>query len=362
MSAAQLVAQLRRQVQSGAIVGGQLVVRRGDQVLLDVAVGRARGLREPPGAAAEVTPETPFQVMSASKPVVALSIAILEDGGALDVTKPIAHYLPGFERHGKGEVTVLDVLQYRSGVLMAKLANQPARWADWDGVVAAMIDDRPAFPRGTLAYQPHSFGWILAEVVRRVSGQPLDDFLARTLPPSLSGLRLRYDGVAAETYWQGARPHLLAGFDLSAEFEHANNRIAARTALVPGAGMYTTARDLAGFYQVLLRGGVTAEGQRLLSAATLARYLRPQSAGIDRNFHAYVRLGRGVAFGWPLPHFYGWLGSSHCFGHAGGFSTVAFADPKTDTAIAYVTNSNRSIADLLRRSAPIASAARVLPR
>lgn len=87
-----------------------------------------------------------------------------------------------------------------------------------------MIDDRPAFPRGTLAYQPHSFGWILAEVVRRVSGQPLDEFLARTLPPSLSGLRLRYDGEAAETYWQGARPHLLAGFDLSAEFEHANNR------------------------------------------------------------------------------------------------------------------------------------------
>ena len=74
-------------------------------------------------------------------------------------------------------------------------------------------------PRGTLAYQPHSFGWILGEVVRRVSGQPLDEFLASQLPPSLAGLRLRYDGEAAETYWQGPRPFQLAGVDLSAQFE-----------------------------------------------------------------------------------------------------------------------------------------------
>jgi CubicO group peptidase (beta-lactamase class C family) len=360
MRAAELIEQFRGQVASGAIVGGQLVVRRGERVLVDVAAGKARGLRDAGGLAVDVTPETRFQVMSASKPVVSLAVAILEDGGALDVSRPVAHYVPGFARHGKGEVTVLDVLQYRSGVLMADFTSQPERWGDWDAVVAAMLDARPAFPRGTLAYQPHSFGWILAEVVRRVSGQLLDEFLAAKLPPSLSGLRLRYEGEAAETYWQGARPHMLAGVDLSEKFELANNRIAARTALVPGAGMYTTAADLAAFYQMLLRGGQTVEGHRLLSASTLARYISVQSSGIDRNFHTYIRLGRGFAFGWPLPHFYGWLGSSSCFGHAGGFSTVAFADPKTDTAIAYVTNSNRGIPDLLRRCAPIAGAARAL--
>lgn len=360
MSTAKLIEQFRQQVQSGAIVGGQLVVRRGDKLLVDVAAGHAGGLRDPGGPRVEVTPDTRFQVMSASKPVVALAVAMLEEGGALDVGRPVAYYVPGFGRHGKGEVTVLDVLQYRSGVLMAGFTSQPERWSDWDAVVANMIEDRPAFRRGTLAYQPHSFGWILAEVIRRVSGLPIDEFLRSRLPPSLAGLRLRYDGEAAETYWQGARPHWLGRIDLSAGFEQANNHIAARTALVPGAGMYTTARDLAEFYQVLLRGGVTAEGQALLSPGTLSRYLSPQSSGIDRNFRAYVRLGRGLAFGWPLPHFYGWFGSSRCFGHAGGFSTVAFADPRTETAVAYVTNSNRGLPDLLRRSAPIASAARAL--
>lgn len=355
-----IIARLQAQAQRGAIVGGQLVVRRGDRVLVDAAVGFARGLRQGAGPSTEVTPKTRFQVMSASKPVVALAVAMLEDRGKLDVSLPVDHYVPGFARHGKGEVTVLDVLQYRSGVLMADFANAPERWADWEAVVAGIIDSKPAFPRGTLAYQPHSFGWILGEVVRRVSGQPLDEFLASQLPPSLAGLRLRYDGEAAETYWQGPRPFQLAGVDLSAQFEQVNNQIAARTALVPGAGMYTTARDLASFYQMLLRGGVTDEGIRLLSAATLGRYLTPQSSGLDRNFGAYVRLGRGFAFGWPLPHFYGWLGSSRCFGHAGGFSTVAFADPATDTAIAYVSSSNRGIPDLLRRSAPLASAARSL--
>ncbi|NIN09890.1 MAG: serine hydrolase, partial [Gemmatimonadales bacterium] len=64
---------------------------------------------------------TPFQVMSASKPVVAFSVAVLEDRGHLDVDRSVSHYIPQFKREGKGEITVLDVLTHRSGVLVPRL-------------------------------------------------------------------------------------------------------------------------------------------------------------------------------------------------------------------------------------------------
>lgn len=350
-----------QQQQRGAFVGGQLVVRRAGRVLLEVAAGHARGLREPGGPHTPVTAETKFQVMSASKPLIALAVAMLEDAKALSVEKPIAHYLPGFAAAGKGEITILDVLRYRSGVLMEDLVATPARWSDPEAVRRAVCEAVPRFARGVLAYQPASFGWILAEVIEQVTQQSLTQFFRERLPPSLAGLRLRDEGEVAETYWEGPRPFLLAGHDLASNFEEVNNTIAGRRAVVPGAGMYTTANDLARMYECFLRGGLTEEGRPLLSPETLGRYLHPQSSGMDKNLGVYLRLGRGVSFGWLFPHFYGWWNTGPCYGHAGGFSTVAFADPRTETAVAIVTNSNRGISDLLRRTAPLASAARALP-
>jgi CubicO group peptidase (beta-lactamase class C family) len=124
--------------------------------------------------------------------------------------------------------------------------------------------------------------------------------------------------------------------------------------------LVATARDLAGFYELLLAGGVARSGRRILREETLRRYITRQTAGIDAATHAYVILGRGFALGWPLPHLYGWWASSSCFGHAGGFSCMAFADPEARLAIAILTNGNRSLADMLRRFAPLSSRARRL--
>ncbi len=109
--------QLRR----GAFRGGQLVVRKGGAEVLEVAVGVARGEVSKGGQAVPVTAGTLFQVMSASKPVIAFAVAVLEDRGLIDVSQPVADSVPEFARAGKSRTTVLDVLTHRAGVQVPRL-------------------------------------------------------------------------------------------------------------------------------------------------------------------------------------------------------------------------------------------------
>jgi CubicO group peptidase (beta-lactamase class C family) len=326
----------------GAFPGGQLVVQRGNARLLDIATGVASGFRADESKRIPVTPETRFQVMSASKAVLARCVALLEARGKLDVNASVRRYIPEF---CAPDVTLLDVLTHRSGVTMPRLSRHPELWSDWKNVVAGLCDEPPAYRRGTLAYQPIAFGWILTEVLQRVTGESLPDFCRKELDPALEWLAT---GEVAETYWLGKPSYTLNGSNLAAGFEATNNGISARTTLVPGAGMYTTARALAAFYVSLLRERSTV----------FENYTRQQTAGFDKITGAYLVLGRGFALGWRWPHLYGYWGSQYCFGHAGGFSVVAYADRKTQVGVAIVSNGNRSVTDLVMRSAPLGSAIR----
>jgi len=330
------------QHQRGAFPGGQLVVQRRGVRLLDLALGTARGFREHEGPPIAVTAETPFQVMSASKGVLARAIALLEARGQLEVSAPVRRYVPEFSTP---EVSILDVLTHRSGCTMPVLSGKPELWHDWDNVVNALGREPASYPRGTLAYQHIAFGWILGEVLQRVTGMSLQDFSVREFGGDLSWTSSE---VAAHTYWLGSKRYLLNGANLAATFEHTNNRISSRTALVPGAGLLASARSLANFYDLLLRD----------SSECFRKYTRLATSGFDRISGAYVTLGRGFGLGWRGPHPYGWWNTQRCFGHPGGFSVVAYADPSSDAGIAIVTNGNRSLADLVRRFAPLGSAIR----
>ncbi|HYQ05333.1 MAG TPA: serine hydrolase domain-containing protein [Polyangiaceae bacterium] len=326
----------------GGFPGGQLVVQRGSERLLDVATGIASGLREGEGEPVAVTPETRFQVMSASKAVLARCVALLEMRGKLELNAPVSRYVPEF---CAPQVTLFDVLTHRSGVTLPYLSAHPELWSDWRNVVSALREEPPAFRRGTLAYQPMAFGWILSEVLQQVTAETVPDFCKRELDPALEWLTA---GETAKTYWLGSPKYLLNGSNLALGFEATNNGISARSAFVPGAGMYTTARALAAFYASLVRD----------RSPGFQKYTQKQTGGIDQVTGAYLVLGLGFALGWRWPHLYGYWGSQHCFGHAGGFSVVAYADRETEVGVAMVSNANRSVMDLVKRCAPIASAIR----
>jgi CubicO group peptidase (beta-lactamase class C family) len=349
----------------GDFPGGQLVARWRGQVVARIALGVRRGWRRDEGATREpVAIDTPFAVFSAGKPVVALAVAICEDRGLLDVDAPIAALVPGFGANGKQEITARDVLTHRAGLVMEEFAAHPEQWEDWDAVRRAVVEARPASPRGKLAYSPLGFGWILAVLVEHATGAPFHGFVAREIaaPLELPALRFGAAGRDPETfaraYWLAKRPVHVAGRDVGDGFEAVHNSAEFLRALVPGAGLVCDAATLAAFYDALLRGGVARSGRPLLSADVLARYLRREVFGFDRSNRTPLAVGRGFLLGTPFPSVYGAFGTSRCFGHAGAFSSVAFADPEREVAAAIVTNGNGSRGDLLRRFMPLCAALR----
>jgi CubicO group peptidase (beta-lactamase class C family) len=361
---ARVVASFRRQQEQGVFPGGQLVVRRRGRLVVDEAVGVARGLRAHEGEPRlEFTPERRSGLFSAGKPLVAIAVAVLEQRGAIEVERPVSFYWPEFGHAGKAPITLLDVLLHRSGLFLWEIEADWRCFGDWELIMARIAATEPAFARGTLAYQPMGFGWILGELVRRVTGQRIERFLQEEVlgPAGIDGLRL---GVPVEevrslarSYWVDEQPPRLGGKALVG-FEQAQNSVEQLTAVLPGAGTVGTARALARFYAWLLEGTPTPGAARLLSESTLAKYITPQTRGMDRTVRFPLVLGRGFGLGWFWPHPYGWWRTSACFGHAGNFSTLAWADPTTGCAIAAVTNGNRAPTALVKRFAAIGSGLR----
>ncbi len=353
-----------QQQKRGLFPGGQLVIRRHGQLAINFATGIARGFRrEENEAPVEVTPQTRFLVCSASKPVTALALAMLEERGIIDVNAPVAKWFPEFAANGKEDITVLDVLTHRASVFTPELLANPRAWGNEALVRKALIEAKPRLRRGTLAYMPYEFGWILAEVVRRATGRGLEEFIREEIatPAGIPGLRfgatLSELTSIARLYWLGTNSVKVAGTELSKTFEAANNLPEVLTAFVPAAGLVCTANDLAEFYAVLAHGGVCRSGQRLVSKETLQRYTTAHTS-FDRSNRMPLRVGRGFLLGNVVPSIYGWWGTQRYFGHAGAFCTLAYADPDRDLAVAIVTNGNWGAYESLFRFAPLGSAIR----
>ena len=357
---AKVVDLFRRQQTSGAFPGGQLVARRGGQLVVDEAIGIARGLRpDEPTPPMPVTPSTPFPVLSAGKPLAAMIIALLEERGQLDVEAPIVELFPEFGRGGKEHITTLDVLTHRSGLLMPDFVATPHLWGDQAAVRNALIDTVPTYPRGTLAYHPHEYGWLLSEIVLRVAGRDLPDLFAEefAVPLGLPALRFGLAGREPESvafsYWLGKSKVMVAGLNVAEGFED-QNAPSILDARNPATSLVCDAASLAAFYDFLLAGGQTPDGRRLLSRDTIRTYTTRQVLAWDRSLKTPMALGRGFVVGtWP-PSSFGWWNTGRCFGHAGGFASLAFGDYSTGLAAAIITNANRSMSDMLRRIVPLA--------
>ena len=350
------VKEFAQQQRAGAFPGGQIAVRRHGQLLLDEAFGLASGLGADEGPARAARPDTIFPVFSAGKPLAALAVAILEERGLFDVHAPIAETIPEFGVRGKESLTTLDVLTHTAGILMPEFCRRWREWGQWDRVVDAICAVRPSLPRGTLAYHPLEYGWVLGELVRRVTGQPLDHFLDEALlgPAELTGMRFRMaperQHELARSYWQGGPRVFIGSVNVANMFsEITREPHVLFSALVPGAGLLSDAAHLAALYDLLAAGGVSRSGRRILQPATIGRMTARHLYSWCRSNRAPLAVGRGFLVGTRGPGVYGWWNSSGCYGHAGAFCTVAFCDAQSDLCIAVVTNGNRGAVDLMKR-------------
>jgi CubicO group peptidase (beta-lactamase class C family) len=349
-----------KQQASGAFPGGQLTLRRNGKSVVNESLGIARGLRDQEAyPSMPVQPKTPFPALSAGKPLAAICIALLEDHGLLDVKTPIACIFPEFGKHGKDQITTLDILTHRSGMLMPGFVKTPHLWGDREAVQTALIETIPSYPRGTLAYHPYEYGWMLNEIVLRVDGRSLPDLFVDELavPLQLPALRFGLAGrnpeTVAFTYWLGKEKVNVAGINVAENFEVQNSApfLDARN---PATSLVCDAASLSAFYEFLVNGGTTPAGQQLVSENTLKKYTTVQVSAWDRSLRTPLSIGRGFVVGSLLPSSFGWWNTGQCFGHAGGFSSLAFGDYRTGISVAIVTNGNRNMNDFLKRFVPLA--------
>ena len=332
-----------------------LCLRRHGRVVLDRAIGHARGNGPHDGPdvpKVPATPETPFCVYSTSKAVTAMVVHLLQERDLLDIQDRVAEYIPEYAAHGKGGTTIAHVLAHRAGVPgLPREALDLDRIGDREFVLRAICEAKPFVKPGTLlAYHAVSGGFILGEIVRRVTGRSIRDVLAAEI---LDPLRFRWGnyGVAADdvdavglSYVTGPRllPPLsnLVTRVLSLPIDKVveiSNDPRFLTAVIPSANVVTTANELSRFFEIFRAGG-ELDGVRIMRPATIRRALTEQSRlEIDLSLGFPTRFSYGMMLGANVLSLYG-RDTDLAFGHLGLINIMGWADPERGISGGLITS------------------------
>jgi CubicO group peptidase (beta-lactamase class C family) len=340
---------------SGVHPAVQVCVRRDGAVVLDRAIGHARGNGPGDDEDAErvpATPATPFLIYSGSKAITAFVVHMLHERGALNIEDQVCQYIPEYERHGKAEITIAQVLSHRAGVPnLPRAAFDLDRVADREFILEQLRDAKPfAKPGRYLAYHAVSGGFILAEVVYRATGKDIHTVLAEEILAPL-GFRWNNYGVAAGDIPQVALNYVTGpptapplsqlltralglGFD---DLVASSNDERFLTAVVPSANVVTTAHELSRFYEIFRCGG-RLDDVRVMSPETVRHALTEQSRlEVDLSLGFPTRFSYGLMLGAQVLSLYG-RDTQHAFGHLGFTNMLAWADPERGLSCAVMTN------------------------
>jgi len=316
-------------MEAGLHVGAQLAVSVGGRRIADVALGSAR-----PGVA--MSGDTLLPWFSATKALTAAAVLQQWERGALDLDDPVARHLPPFGAGGKERVTVRHLLTHTGGLMATDDSVDEACRA---GLVEGWVPGRRA------AYRPRGPFAVLGEIVHRLDGRSIEDYVSEEL----------FEPLGMADSWLVLPPgrHTAYGEAMGAMHTTSGGRQEVIQALA-GPDAFATAQpslggvgpmgDLVRFYEMLLGKG-QLDGVRVLSPQTAEAMCARHRVGLrDETFGAMVDWGLGVMVNsWhyrrkAAPYGYGDHASSRAFGHGGSQSSIAFADPEHGLAVAFVFN------------------------
>lgn len=334
-----------------------LVIRRRGKVVVKRAIGCLRG--NAPGESGPMvplTPDAPVCLFSASKAITALLLHKQVELGRLRLEDRVAQYIPAFAAHGKGEVTIRQLMAHRAGIPTLPVKHpDPALLRHWDAVIDLLCMAPPFDPRfEKQAYHALTGGFIVGELVRRVTGQELDVVLRETLTKPLQLGTMRF-GLAPEQRAHSPQNHSTGPtpiWPLSAyvkrivgvSFERAataSNEDGFLSSIVPAGNIFASADDASRLFQMLLNGG-ELNGVRVLKPETVAEALRPVGKiQYDSMLMLPMRFSAGFMLG-ETP--FGLFGprTHEAFGHLGFTSVLCWADPQRDISVALL-NTGKSV-------------------
>lgn len=333
----------------GAEIGAAVSVYRHGEKVVDLWGGIADPQQGRPWQ-----PDTLQAVFSTTKGATAACALLLVQRGELDLDAPVQDYWPEFA----APVKVCWLLSHQAGLPALERPVPLAGALAWDPAVAALAAQRPFWEPGTEhGYHAITFGWLVGEVVRRVSGRSIGTFfrdeiaephgldfwiglpkaehhrMSRFVMPAIdpdAGAAVDLDALPAEM-----RDAFVAFTDPTSLTMRAMDAVAPRmdnndpdvlSAEIPATNGVCTARALAGFYAALIGG--------LFTPDTLALATTEQAAGPDRILRVPVRWSTGYALSTAATP---WLPPA-MFGYSGLGGSIGFADPATGLAFGYVLN------------------------
>jgi CubicO group peptidase (beta-lactamase class C family) len=339
-------------------LGAALSIRLGGATVVDLWGGVADER-----TATAWSPDTASVIFSSTKGLVAILAARLVQEGRLDYDAPVTHYWPEYGQAGKETTLIRHLLNHQSGVSAPRDILTTADVTEWNVVVEHLQRQEPLWlPGEGHAYHALTFGWLIGEVIRRITGMTVGEYFRSLvseplhadawigLPASetarVAHLRVEENpqpvestsdatGSADDVDWEARSMTLGEAFPpelVSADGGFNDRRI--RAAEIPGAGGIATARALATVWS----STVTAtEGIRLLDEHTVEEATRLQTEGapVFGGQAPYPRWGMGFQLYSPDTRQY--LGPAS-FGHDGAGGQVAFADPQHEVGFAYITN------------------------
>lgn len=348
-----------------AMLGG------GDEVGAAAAVfHRGKKVVDLWGGLADRRANTPYRedtlqlVFSTSKGITAICANLLADRGLLDLDAKVTEYWPEFGQAGKDDIPVRWLLCHKTGLPWIDTEMTLEQALDWDTVIEAIEKQEPIWEPGSQhGYHATTFGWLVGEVIRRVSGKSVGQFVQdelsqplgldlwiglpdeqhdRVAPlevidipddPSLAAMVDQFIGpesnLGKALYAPGGafREHQFESFNLPQVWK----------AQIPAANCITDARSLAKLYAACVGNVEGADGSpmRLFSDKTVDAAIEKQTDGVDKII---MDLDMQYGLGFNLPSSMLKLGGHRSFGHYGAGGSVGFADPDVELGFGYVMN------------------------
>lgn len=331
-------AQLEHFVAEDVIAGCVTLVAKHDRILALDAIGYANIAERRAMRADDL-----FWIASMTKPITAVAAMILRDEGKLRIDDPVSKHLPEFAnmalagdtdegsqppRRPSREITLRDLLTHTAG-LSAVPSSDPH---------ITLAELATAYSRAPLRFEPGS-RWeysnagidTLGRIVEVVSGMPYQTFLERRILKPLGmkdttfWLRPRQAKRLATSYRPGGEGLGLEKVDI--HFIQGELTSRARTPY-PSGGLFSTASDVARFYQMMLKDGAW-RNRRLLSSESVALMTRTQTGDLETGFTPGMSWGLGFAVV-KEPQTVTSMVSIGTFGHGGAYGTQSWADPARD--------------------------------
>ena len=288
-------------IDQGLDVGASAAVTIDGELVVDVWGGHVDEARTTPWQQ-----DTIINVWSTTKTMAALCALMLADRGEIDVDAPVARYWPEFKEGGKESVEVRHLLSHNAGLSGWQEPMAPEDLYDWEKATSLLAAQEPWWTPGTASgYHAITQGYLVGEVVRRVTGQTIGAFFAQELAGPLGadfhiGTPAEHDARVAkvipppplnigDTDPDGIAMRTLSNPPLSAEQSW---ETAWRRAEIPAAGGHGNARSVAQVQAVLACGGEIG-GRRYLSPEGCEIALREQSFTTDLVLGQPIRFGIG---------------------------------------------------------------------